>query len=126
MITMMQGWKLFLTMTVLVGMAGCSGQAGTAFDCPMRSEAGQGCYAGAKLVEDHELMEKAARDFCKSQGEEYCYLMIWSQQEGTPLPQGRIRSDLPVASFEWNQAEGRVCFMTFSNGMIEYASEGCP
>jgi hypothetical protein len=52
--------------------------------------------------------------------------MIWSRQEGTLPAPGQIRSDLPEASYEWNEAEGLDCFITFSNGMIEYASEGCP
>jgi hypothetical protein len=123
----MHVWELFLAMMALLALAGCATpDPGTSFDCPLLSDASTGCYAGAVLVADPQLLEKAARDYCTAHGEDACNLLIWSAPAGTPLPPGQVRSDLPLASYRLDHAEGLDCFVTYASGMIDYASEGCP
>jgi hypothetical protein len=88
------------------------------------------CYAGASLIGNTELLEKAAFDYCQNVAavkNNWCIIYIWEDEssvaQSIPLSDADKASQL--ATFNRHPVSLKDCFKLYDQGQVTYESAGC-
>ena len=85
------------------------------------------CVADPELVSDRSLLETTLKQFCDTNGGDFCEVLVWTDQNYVPtsLPMSDEALNNEVADYTRNKNTGYDCLSLLSQGNVIFSTGDC-